>query len=56
VDGIVNRMLQESGEGARVIATGGLAPLISEVSETIHGVEAFLTLHGLIILFNKNAR
>ncbi len=56
VDGIVNRMIQESGEGARVIATGGLAPLISEVSETIHGVEEFLTLHGLIILFNKNAR
>ena len=56
VDGIVNRMIQESGEGARVIATGGLAPLISEVSESIHGVEEFLTLHGLIILFNKNAR
>ncbi len=55
VDGIVNRMIQESGEGARVIATGGLAPLISEVSESIQGVEEFLTLHGLIILFNKNA-
>ena len=56
VDGIVNRMIQESGGNARVIATGGLAPLISEVSDTIHGVEEFLTLHGLIILFNKNAR
>jgi type III pantothenate kinase len=55
VDGIVNRMIQESGEDARVIATGGLAPLISEVSGSIHGVEEFLTLHGLIILFNKNA-
>ena len=55
VDGIVNRMIQESGESAKVIATGGLAPLISEVSGSIHGVEEFLTLHGLIILFNKNA-
>lgn len=55
VDGIVNRMIQESGEDAGVIATGGLAPLISEVSDSIQSVEEFLTLHGLIILFNKNA-
>jgi type III pantothenate kinase len=56
VDGIVNRMIQESGEKPTIIATGGLAPLITEVSETIQSVEEFLTLHGLIILFNKNAR
>ncbi|MCF8129300.1 MAG: type III pantothenate kinase [Deltaproteobacteria bacterium] len=56
VDGIVNRMIQESGEDPKIIATGGLAPLITEVSETIESVEEFLTLHGLIILFNKNAR
>ena len=56
VDGIVNRMIRESGEDPQIIATGGLASLISEVSETIHGVEEFLTLHGLIILFNRNAR
>jgi type III pantothenate kinase len=56
VDGIVNRMIQESGENPKIIATGGLAPLITEVSETIQSVEEFLTLHGLIILFNKNAR
>jgi type III pantothenate kinase len=54
VDGIVNRIKKESGEASMVIATGGLAPLISEVSETIHHVEEFLTLQGLIILFNRN--
>jgi type III pantothenate kinase len=54
VDGIVNRIRKESGEASMVIATGGLAPLISEVSETIHHVEEFLTLQGLIILFNRN--
>ena len=54
VDGIVNRIRKESGDTSMVIATGGLAPLIAEVSETIHHVEEFLTLQGLIILFNRN--
>ena len=54
VDGIVNRMRNESGEEPMVIATGGLAPIISEVSETIAHVEEFLTLQGLIILFKRN--
>jgi type III pantothenate kinase len=54
VDGIVNRIQKESGETSMVIATGGLAPLIAEVSETIHHVEEFLTLQGLMILFNRN--
>lgn len=54
VDGIVTRMKQESGENPAVVATGGLAPIIFEVSDTIDHVEEFLTLQGLIILFNKN--
>jgi len=54
VDGIVNRIRKESGEASMVIATGGLAPLVAEVSETIHHVEEFLTLQGLMILFNRN--
>ena len=54
VDGIVNRMRNESREEPMVIATGGLAPIISEVSETIAHVEEFLTLQGLIILFKRN--
>jgi type III pantothenate kinase len=54
VDGIVNRMKRESGEDVTVVATGGLASIITEVSETIDQVEEFLTLQGLIILFNRN--
>jgi type III pantothenate kinase len=54
VDGIVNRMKKEVGRNLKVIATGGLAPLISEISETIDRVEEFLTLEGLIILFKRN--
>ncbi len=54
VDGIVNRMKKESGEDPTVVATGGLAPLICDVSETIDHVEEFLTLQGLMIIFRKN--
>jgi type III pantothenate kinase len=54
VDGIVNRMKKEAGRDLTVIATGGLAPLISEITETIDHVEEFLTLEGLIILFKRN--
>jgi type III pantothenate kinase len=54
VDGIVNRMKKESGEALTVVATGGLAPLICDVSTTIDHVEEFLTLEGLMVIFKKN--
>jgi len=54
VDGIVNRMKKESGKDLTVVATGGLAPLICDVSETIDHVEEFLTLDGLMTIFKRN--
>jgi type III pantothenate kinase len=54
VDGIVNRMKREVGRNLKVIATGGLAPLICEIAETIDHVEEFLTLEGLMIIFKRN--
>jgi type III pantothenate kinase len=54
VDGIVNRIKKEVGHDLTVVATGGLAPLICEESETIEHVEAFLTLEGLMIIHEKN--
>jgi type III pantothenate kinase len=54
VDGIVKRMKKETGDDPTVIATGGLAPLICELSETVDHVEEFLTLEGLMIIFKRN--
>ena len=54
VDGLVKRMKIEMGTGPKVIATGGLANLISSVSETIEAVEPHLTLYGLQIISNNH--
>ncbi|NCP08380.1 MAG: pantothenate kinase [Deltaproteobacteria bacterium CG23_combo_of_CG06-09_8_20_14_all_51_20] len=54
VDGIVNRIRRESAEDMTAIATGGLAPVIFEVSETLDHVEEQLTLLGLMVIFSRN--
>ena len=53
VDGIVKRMKAEMGTDPKIVATGGLASLISHVSETIEIVEPDLTLEGLRIISNS---
>jgi type III pantothenate kinase len=54
VDGIVKRIKKEMGHDMKVIATGGLAPLICRETETIDTVDEFLTLEGLMTLFKRN--
>ena len=54
VDGVLERMIAELGEEAKVIATGGLARQISEDSRFITQIDDMLTLDGLKILFERN--
>ncbi len=53
VDGMVRRMRKEMGTHPKVIATGGLAPLMADVAETIEAVEPNLTLEGLRLISEK---
>ncbi|NOV02381.1 type III pantothenate kinase [Paenibacillus planticolens] len=55
VDGIVERVKQEFNVNPTVIATGGLAELISSESRTIQIVNPLLTLQGLQMIYEKNA-
>ncbi len=55
VDGMVSRMAKEMSSDPMIIATGGLAPLIAEVSNTIESVDQSLTLDGLRIISQETA-
>lgn len=56
VEGIVRRMKEESGTNPKVIATGGLASLISNESNIIDIIDPFLTLKGLHLIYLRNQK
>lgn len=55
VEGIVRRIKQEMNAPVlKVIATGGLAPLIAGETDCIDEVNPMLTLEGLRIIYDRN--
>ncbi len=54
VDGIIERMRQELGGQATVVATGGFAELIAHECRCVDHVDPLLTLEGLRILYERN--
>ncbi|HEY9577874.1 MAG TPA: type III pantothenate kinase [Pseudobacillus sp.] len=54
VDGIVNRMKEQSKKQPTVVATGGLAPLIGEEAQSIDIIDPLLTLKGLCLIYKRN--
>lgn len=54
VDGIVERMKKEFAPDARVVATGGLAELVSPETRCIQEIKPQLTLEGLRLLYDIN--
>ena len=56
MDGLIDRMLEELGEPAKLIASGGLAPLIIPHCRHDIIVDDELLLKGLDILFRKNQK
>jgi type III pantothenate kinase len=56
VDGLIGRIAAEMGGAPKVIATGGWAEYIAGIAARIDHVEPQLTLDGLLLIHQKNAR
>jgi len=56
VDGLVRRIVAEVGPVRHVVATGGLARVVLDQCETVTAHDPDLTLTGLRLVYEKNAR
>lgn len=54
VEGLIARIQAEYGGGLKVLATGGLAPLLAEGTTVIQTIDPDLTLDGLRLLAARN--
>jgi type III pantothenate kinase len=56
IEGVVGRIKQEFGAEMSVIATGGLAPLFADATDTIERLDPDLTLRGLALINRRNRK
>ena len=56
IEGLVARIKDEFGAPMQVVATGGLAPLFADATETIQHLDPDLTLRGLAEIHRRNAK
>jgi type III pantothenate kinase len=54
VEGLIARFRTEMGPNMKVIATGGLAPLIAAETTVIEAIDPWLTLEGLRLVWGMN--
>ncbi|MCX7380451.1 MAG: type III pantothenate kinase [Alphaproteobacteria bacterium] len=54
IEGLIQRIQLEQGGGLKVLATGGLAPLVAEGTTVISHIDPDLTLDGLRMLIARN--
>lgn len=55
MEGLCRRIWDELGDCGKIIATGGLSPIIAEHTGMIDAVESFLVLEGLRILYERSS-
>ena len=51
---ICRKIIEEKQEVMKIIATGGLAPLLQSSDQLFEAVEDNLTMHGLRLIFDCN--
>ena len=56
LDGLIDRMEEEIGEKATIVATGGLSRLVAPLCRHSIDFEEDLLLKGLLILYEKNKK
>ncbi len=54
VEGVCKRVAEEVGAPMKVIATGGLSPLMAEGTTAIDHVDGELTMRGLLRIYKEN--
>ena len=54
IEGLITRIIEEFEAPMSVVATGGLAPLFSEATDTIEYLDTDLTLRGLSEIYYRN--